>query len=158
MAALIPDKRCFILAGFIFFLLMKTEQAISGTSAATYKVMEPHWKLLLMSPCLLNDPLFRHPSHRMNNGWYFFQKCVILPRSQSSIIFQLQKYFIEDNEDLEFLEFLSKTISVASKNPLQIVLVASNINSRLFCYSSWDPKSVGNLVKWFHLSLRPIII
>ena len=43
MAALIPDERSFVLAGFIFFLLMKTEQAISGTRAATYKVMEPHW-------------------------------------------------------------------------------------------------------------------
>ena len=73
MAALIPDERCFILAGLIFFLLIKTVQAISGTSAATYKVMEPHWKLLLMSPCLLNDPLVCHPSHRMNNGWYFFR-------------------------------------------------------------------------------------
>ena len=35
-------ERC--LARFIFFLLMKTEQALSGTSAATYKVMEPQYK------------------------------------------------------------------------------------------------------------------
>ena len=42
MAALITDERSFVLARLIFFLLMKTEQAISGTSAATYKVMEPH--------------------------------------------------------------------------------------------------------------------
>ena len=42
MAALIQDERCFVLAGFIFFLLMKTEQVISGTSAATYRVTEPH--------------------------------------------------------------------------------------------------------------------
>ena len=27
----------------LFFFLMKMEQAISGTSAATYKVMEPHY-------------------------------------------------------------------------------------------------------------------
>ena len=32
-----------------FFLLMKTDQAISGTSAATYKVMEPHWKNLTLT-------------------------------------------------------------------------------------------------------------
>ena len=43
MAALIRDERCFVLASFIFFLLMKTEQATSGTSAATYKVMKPHY-------------------------------------------------------------------------------------------------------------------
>ena len=42
MAALIPDKKCFVLARLIFFLLMKTEQAISVTSTATYKVMELH--------------------------------------------------------------------------------------------------------------------
>ena len=33
-----------------FFLLLKTERAISGTSAATFKVMEPHcivWQLFL---------------------------------------------------------------------------------------------------------------
>ena len=47
MAVLIPDERCFVLARFIFFLQMKTEQAICGTSAATYKVMEPHWQRLL---------------------------------------------------------------------------------------------------------------
>ena len=27
---------------------MKMEQAISGTSAATYKVMEPHWKSITL--------------------------------------------------------------------------------------------------------------
>ena len=37
-----PGKRCFVLASYIFFLLVKTEQAISGTSAVTYKVMESH--------------------------------------------------------------------------------------------------------------------
>ena len=42
MAALVPDERCFVLASFIFFLLMKTDYASSGSSAATYKVMEPH--------------------------------------------------------------------------------------------------------------------
>ena len=41
MAALIPDERCAILASFIFFLQIKTQQA--GTSASTYKLMEPHW-------------------------------------------------------------------------------------------------------------------
>ena len=39
MAALTPDERCFVLASLI---LMKTEQAVSGTSTATYKVIEPH--------------------------------------------------------------------------------------------------------------------
>ena len=42
MAVLIPDERCFVLARLIFFLQMKTEQAIYGTSAAVYKVLEPH--------------------------------------------------------------------------------------------------------------------
>ena len=42
MAALIPDKRCVALVSFIFFLQIKTQHALSGTSAATYKVMEPH--------------------------------------------------------------------------------------------------------------------
>ena len=43
MAALIPDERYFILASCIFFfLLVRMEQAISGTSAAAYTVMEPH--------------------------------------------------------------------------------------------------------------------
>ena len=41
MGALIPDERCFGLARFTFFLLIKTEQFITGTSAATYKVMGP---------------------------------------------------------------------------------------------------------------------
>ena len=41
MAALIPDERWFIL--HFFFLQIKTQQAISGTSGATYKVMEPHY-------------------------------------------------------------------------------------------------------------------
>ena len=36
------NPRCIILASLIFFLHMKTERAISGTSAATYKVTEPH--------------------------------------------------------------------------------------------------------------------
>ena len=36
MAALIPDERCAILAIFVFFLQIKTQQAISWTSAATY--------------------------------------------------------------------------------------------------------------------------
>ena len=44
MAGLIPDERCFVLASNIFFLLIKMEQAISGTSAATYKMMEPYSK------------------------------------------------------------------------------------------------------------------
>ena len=35
---------CFTL--LYFFLLIKTEHAISGTSAATYKVMEPLWNFL----------------------------------------------------------------------------------------------------------------
>ena len=48
MAALIPDERCFVLACLIFFLLMKTEQAVSWTSASTYKVMEPHWARLVV--------------------------------------------------------------------------------------------------------------
>ena len=42
MTALILDERCFVLASYVFFLLMKTEQVISGTSAATYKVTEPN--------------------------------------------------------------------------------------------------------------------
>ena len=42
MAELIPDERCFVQASFIFFLLMKREQSISETSAATFKVVEPH--------------------------------------------------------------------------------------------------------------------
>ena len=42
MAGLIPDGRCFLLASYTFFLLIKTEQAISGTSAATSKMMEPY--------------------------------------------------------------------------------------------------------------------
>ena len=41
MAALILDERCFISASLIFFLQIKTEQAISGSSAATFKAMEP---------------------------------------------------------------------------------------------------------------------
>ena len=45
MAGLIPDERCFVLASYILFLLMKTEHAISWTSAATDKVMEPHSNL-----------------------------------------------------------------------------------------------------------------
>ena len=43
MAALTPNERCFVLESYIFFLLIKTEQAKSGTSAATYKVLEPHY-------------------------------------------------------------------------------------------------------------------
>ena len=43
MAALTPNERCFVLESYIFFLLIKTEQAKSGTSAATYKVLEIHW-------------------------------------------------------------------------------------------------------------------
>ena len=42
MTALILDERCFVSVSYFFFLLMKMEEAISGTSAATYKVMEPH--------------------------------------------------------------------------------------------------------------------
>ena len=42
MAALIPDERCFVSACFMFISLMKQEQAVSGTSAAAYKVMDPH--------------------------------------------------------------------------------------------------------------------
>ena len=42
MAALIPDERCFVLASLIFFLLFKMQQAKSGTSDATNKVIEPH--------------------------------------------------------------------------------------------------------------------
>ena len=36
------DERCVVLASLIFSLLIKMQHAISGTSAATYKVMEPH--------------------------------------------------------------------------------------------------------------------
>ena len=36
-------KKCVILARLIFFLRVKPHRAISRTSAATYKVMEPHW-------------------------------------------------------------------------------------------------------------------
>ena len=42
MVALIPDERCFVLAALVIFLLMKMEQDIPRTSAATYKVMETH--------------------------------------------------------------------------------------------------------------------
>ena len=35
-------KMCRFNFWFFFFLRIKTQQAISGTSAATYKVMEPH--------------------------------------------------------------------------------------------------------------------
>ena len=40
MAVLIPDERCVVLARFMLFLLIKMQHGISGTSAATYKVME----------------------------------------------------------------------------------------------------------------------
>ena len=36
------DERRDVLASFFFFLQILTQQAISGTSAAIYKVMEPH--------------------------------------------------------------------------------------------------------------------
>ena len=39
-AALIPDERCVVIANFIFLLSIKMPQAISVTTAATYKVME----------------------------------------------------------------------------------------------------------------------
>ena len=57
MAGLIPDERCFVLASFIFFLLMKMEQAISRTSAATYKLMK--LKLRLENPTTLNLHLLK---------------------------------------------------------------------------------------------------
>ena len=34
------------LVSFIFFLLIKTQHTLSGTSAATYKVMKPHCIIL----------------------------------------------------------------------------------------------------------------
>ena len=59
MAAFIPDGKCFVIASLIFFLLIKTEQAISGTSAATSMVMEPHWAELVRSTVLEHMPLDR---------------------------------------------------------------------------------------------------
>ena len=50
MAALILDERCVILASFIFFLQIKMQQAISGTSAATYKTSKPYQTLPLPAP------------------------------------------------------------------------------------------------------------
>ena len=47
MAELIPDERYAILANHYFFLQIKTQQAISGTSAATCKLMEPHYSQAL---------------------------------------------------------------------------------------------------------------
>ena len=38
---------------YLFFLLMKKEQAITGTNASTYMVMEPHWQVY-------NKKLIRH--------------------------------------------------------------------------------------------------
>ena len=46
MAAVIPTKRWVVLASFILIFVIKKQQAISGTSAATYKVMEPHLKVV----------------------------------------------------------------------------------------------------------------
>ena len=43
MAALFLDERCVILARQIFFVQIKTHQATSEASAATYNVMEPHY-------------------------------------------------------------------------------------------------------------------
>ena len=48
MAAVIPAKRCVVLASFILIFVIKKQQAISGTSAATYKVMEPHLKVVFL--------------------------------------------------------------------------------------------------------------
>ena len=42
MAALVPDERRVALAILIYFMPFQTKLAISGTSAATYEVMEPH--------------------------------------------------------------------------------------------------------------------
>ena len=42
VAALIPDERWVVLAHNIFFFPLEIRQAISGTSAATYKLTEPH--------------------------------------------------------------------------------------------------------------------
>ena len=51
---------------FHFFLQIKTQQAISRTSAATYKVLEPHWLQLGLNPKLLghdaNVLTTHHPS------------------------------------------------------------------------------------------------
>ena len=43
MAALIPNVRRYVSANLIFFMEMKTKQALSGTIATTYKVTEPHY-------------------------------------------------------------------------------------------------------------------
>ena len=42
MAALIPNENYVFFIIYFFFLQIKTYQAISGTTAATYKEMEPH--------------------------------------------------------------------------------------------------------------------
>ena len=96
MAVLIPDERCFVLARLIFFLQMKTEQAICGTSAATYKVMEPHWQRLLhqssslaLQQLIVSLVYFYSDTHlfwrfQMNSGHLIILNICLYHQSQSS--------------------------------------------------------------------------
>ena len=65
MAAFFLDERCFVLACFIFFILMETEQAISGTSDATYKVMT----LIVTTECdCKNEKSFQDQNKSFHTG------------------------------------------------------------------------------------------
>ena len=68
MAALNPDERCLVLASLIFFLLIQTQHSIKGTSAATYKVMEPYGMIqqffISQPPVCFFKPVI--------NGYFYF--------------------------------------------------------------------------------------
>ena len=72
MEALIPDERCVILAWQVFFLQIRTYQAVSETSAATYKVMKPHSQVTRKSPfwfdCLIVCRSVRFEPNRVRSS------------------------------------------------------------------------------------------
>ena len=75
---------------------MKTEQAICGTSAATYKVMEPHWQRLLhqssslaLQQLIVSLVYFYSDTHlfwrfQMNSGHLIILNICLYHQSQSS--------------------------------------------------------------------------
>ena len=52
MAALVPDERWVVSSQLAFLLPIEMLQAMSGTSASTYKLMESGYRLSQLERCL----------------------------------------------------------------------------------------------------------
>ena len=132
MAALIPDEKCTIFIWNFFFWQIKTYQAISVTSAATYKVMKPQ------SKCHVSWELLK-----IYGGWWYVSFTVFL-----------KLYITYFSEDL--ISRRHRPIWVRwSWFCLKIILIfGQNLHFWISCFQASEAEILQALIRWGECQLN----